>query len=168
MQQQQHQLQLIGILHIGGMVLQSIYGILFQKNTFDILYLQSFLCISISWLVFKDECIISYLMKKYENPKYVLGSEPENITDIIEILPEPIYYVFFYINHYLRMISVLVVNNRTTTISYYICIPSILMYTFYVYDIHYKMQIRKHAYPYFQIVFFIYLCIFLWKTIYIY
>ena len=49
------------------------------------MYIMSFVFIPLSWIMCKDECIISYVCKKLENPHYQLGSEPENVKDIIDL-----------------------------------------------------------------------------------
>ena len=54
----------------------------------------------------KDECIISFLMKKLENPEYVLGKDPSDVSDIINIFPnKKTYELFFHINNISRVIS---------------------------------------------------------------
>ena len=68
----------VGVIHLCGMIIENIYGFLFAKHVLcDKLYAVSFVFIPFSWVVCKDECIISYLIKKYENPHYILGTEPE-------------------------------------------------------------------------------------------
>jgi hypothetical protein len=111
---------IFGKLHLFGMVIKNIYGFIIPKYIlFDKLYLISFVFIQFSWLLCKDECIISYLIKKYKNKNYLLGSEPENIEDIIIIFPNKnVYYFFYNANHLLHICSLLIVNNRTIHIPY--------------------------------------------------
>ena len=64
------------------MIIENIYGFLSSKNIFfDKLYVISFISIPFSWIICKDECIISYVMKKIENPNYILG----NVKDISDL-----------------------------------------------------------------------------------
>jgi hypothetical protein len=112
----------VGIFHLCGMVIEDIYGFIVQKNIFlDKLYIISFVSIPFSWIICKDECIISYIMKKIEDPKYILGTEPENVEDISILFSNKEQYVIFYnINNLLRICSIIIVNHRTTNIQYVI------------------------------------------------
>ena len=68
-------------------------------NNLDKLYIVTFIFIPFSWSFCKDECIVSYLIKKYENPKYILGSEAENADDLINLFPNKnIYFIINKIN----------------------------------------------------------------------
>lgn len=132
--------QTVGLVHLCGMVTENIYGIVIPK-TFghDPAYMTLFLSIPLSWLACKNECIISYLVKKYENPHYHMGSNPENSDDLTCLFPSPQSYAFFYnVNHGLRMVSVIIVNRRSTQIPQNILIPTLVLYTLYVYGINQK------------------------------
>ena len=157
----------IGIFHLCGMIIENIYGFINKKNIlYDKLYIISFVSIPFSWIICKDECFISYIMKKLENPNYILGHEPENVKDISDLfMNEYIYIIFYNINTLLRICSVIIVNNRTTNINLFIIIPTCILYLCYNYDITYKLNCRKKVYPYFQII--LSLCLFttLYKTI---
>jgi hypothetical protein len=154
----------IGILHLFGMIIENVYGFIIKKNVFfDRLYIISFVSIPLSWVMCKDECIVSYIMKKIENPTYVLGSEPENVKDISNLFANEYQYMIFYnVNTLLRICSVIIVNQRTTDVSYIIFIPTCVLYLYYNYDITYKLNYRKKLYPYFQII----LCLYLFATFY--
>jgi len=158
-----------GFLHLFGMVTKNIYGIIIAKNIiFDKIYLTIFLSIPISWILCKDECIISYIIKKYNNKNYILGDNPENVDDISELFyNKKIYFIFYNLNQILQIISIIIVNNRTTNISYYIFIPTIILYIFYIYDISYKINYRKIVYPYFQILLLLYLLLCFYKILYV-
>jgi hypothetical protein len=149
----------IGLLHLCGMIIEKNYGFIFVKQLlFDKLYIISFASIPISWLLCKDECVISYIMKKIENNDYILGKEPENVKDITDLFMNKQHYTILYnINNLLHIFSLVIVNNRTTKISYNIFVPTIILFLLYNYDITYKLNIRKNIYPYFQIILFIYL-----------
>lgn len=132
--------QSVGLLHLGAMVTENIYGFIFPKTFgYDPAYMTLFLSIPLSWLAFKNECIISYLVKKYENPQYCMGSNPENSDDLTCLFPSPQSYAFFYnVNHGLRMVSVIIVNRRSIQIPQNILIPTLVLYTMYVYGINHK------------------------------
>ena len=147
-----------GELHLCGMILEDIYGFITNKNIFDKLYIFSFVAIPFSWVICKDECLISYVIKKIENKKYVLGNEPENVNDISKLFKTKQHYLtFFHINNAARICSVIIVNKRTTNINT-ILIPTCILYLCYNYDITYQFNYRKVVYPYFQIMLCLYFC----------
>lgn len=154
-------------MHLCGMVLENIYGFIIAKNEImDPLYLASFTIIPFSWILCKDECVISYWMKKMENPNYLLGSEPEDTKDIADLFPNKIVYSIFYnANHLLRIGSLVVVNNRTIHLSSFILYPALLFYSCYNYDIAYKLNFRQKIYPYFQIILSVYLFLIFHRSI---
>jgi len=149
----------VGVIHLCGMIIENIYGFIIGKNTlFDKLYIISFVSIPLSWLLCKDECIISYAMKKLENHNYKLGDEPENVKDISDLFSnEYQYFIFYNINTLLRILSVFIVNKRSTNIDNFIFIPACVLYLIYNFDISYKLNYRKKLFPYFQIILFFYL-----------
>jgi hypothetical protein len=157
----------IGTIHLCGMIIENVYGFFVRKNImFDKLYIISFVSIPFSWVVCKDECIISYIMKKLENKNYILGDEPENVKDISNLfINENQYLLFYNVNSLCRIFSVIIVNNRTSKINDCFIIPTCILYLYYNYDITYKLNYRKRLYPYFQIILCIYLTIILYKTI---
>jgi len=155
-----------GILHLCGMILEDIYGFIIQKNIFfDKMYMISFVSIPFSWVLCKDECIISYAMKKIENKNYMLGNDPSNVEDISNLFTnKKQYLIFYHINNILRISSVLLVNKRTTHINDTMMIPTCILFLCYNYDITYNLNYRKILYPYFQIMLCSYLCTICYKT----
>ena len=86
----------IGIIHICGMLVEDMYGFIMRKHIFlDQLYMMSFVTIPLSWIIFKDECIISYLAKKIKNHHYTLGNEPENVNDISDLFTNKQQYFIY-------------------------------------------------------------------------
>jgi hypothetical protein len=158
----------VGLFHLCGMIAENVYGFFILKNIlFDKLYIISFIAIPFSWIVCKVECIISYIMKKMENPYYILGSEPENVKDISNFFTNEYQYIIFYnINTLLRIYSVIIVIKRTTNVDCFVFIPTCMLYLYYNYDITYKLNYRKKLYPYFQIILCSYLFTIFYKTIY--
>jgi len=156
-----------GIIHLYGMIFENIYGFIIGKNiVLDKLYIISFVSIPFSWIICKDECIISYIIKKVENNNYILGNEPENVKDISHLFTnEKQYLIFYNVNNFLRIFSVIIVNKRTTNINYVILIPTCLLYLCYNYDITYKLNYRKLLYPYFQMILCFYFFTIFYKII---
>ena len=134
--------QTVGLVHLCGIVAENIYGIVIPK-TFghDPAYMILFLSVPLSWLACKNECIISYLVKKHENPQYRMGSIPEDSNDLICLFPNPqSYRIFFNVNYGLRMISVFLINHRSMNLPQIILIPTLVLYTLYLYGIKNKRQ----------------------------
>jgi len=95
-----------------------------------------------------------------------LGDEPENVKDISNLfINENQYLLFYNVNNLCRVVSVIIVNNRTSKINDCFIIPACILYLYYNYDITYKFNYRKRLYPYFQIILCMYLTIILYKTI---
>lgn len=150
----------MGLVHFCGMMIENLYGIIFPKHILlDKLYFISVMSVPLSWIICKDECLISYFIKKYENPQYILGSEPDNVKDIEELFYDKLSYsIFCHINHGLRLTSVILVNHRTTYVSYFLMIPTLSLYTMYVYHIFLGCRNNKDLFPYFRIILAFYLC----------
>ena len=139
---------IFGRIHLAGMILQSIYGYFpYVHYNLDHIYLLQNIAIPVSWILCKDECILSYIIKKRENPNYILGSEPQNVKDITDLFPSnPVYYrAFYHINHIVRIGSFIIVNNRTSFLSAYIWYPFLSIYTLYIYDITFQTNYRKQV-----------------------
>jgi len=137
----------IGIFNLCGMIIQNVYGFIIGKNNlFDKLYIISFASITFSWIIFKYECVVSYIIKKIENPNYILGNEPDNVKDISSLFTNERQYIIFHnINILLRIGSVIIVNKRTTRIDYLTIIPTCVLQLFYIYDVLYKLNYRKNV-----------------------
>jgi len=160
--------KIIGFFHLCGMVLENMYGFITTKHLLqDKLYIITFVSRPFSWIICKDECIISYIVKKYDKPDYVLGQEPENVKDISDFFyNDNLYSIFYHINNLLRIISLYKVNYRTTQISYFILNPTIILYLFYIYDIKYNFNYRQIVFPYFQIIMSAYLISLFYNILY--
>jgi len=79
---------IVQIFHIINEILLSFYILIFPHK-YDIYYMIYLLIISIHWMFFKNECILSYIEKKSLDFKYKLGDNPyyhpfqDNIPKII-------------------------------------------------------------------------------------
>jgi hypothetical protein len=71
-------------LHILFPIIISLYGI-WAPPFLDPLFVVYFLMLNTSWIVFKNECIISYFYKKQQNPDYKLGDniDVKDFDDLI-------------------------------------------------------------------------------------
>ena len=162
--------KIIGITHIFFMIIINLYGFIKTNNNTiicDYIYIISFVSISLSWLLLKDECLISYIDKKYSNPNYILGSEPYNVNDIIDLFPSKQFYNIFYIvNHFFRLSSIIIVNNRLGKASWLIVGPMLLLYSLYVITISISDVVKKYRFnKFFRSTLAILLIIFLFINI---
>lgn len=142
----------IGILHLLGMLLVDSYGILTNPHPYlDTLYMVGVFLLPYSWVMCEDECVLSYVVKKYQDPSYRLGSAPE-INDISELFCTQRQYLLFYTaSNAVRVMSIFLVNDRTTHIHACILFPTCFFYVFYSEDIACQWNYRKYFFPYFQI-----------------
>jgi len=145
----------IGVIHLCGMFIENLYGFLVIKNDLlDKIYIITFVTIPFSWIIFRDECIISYIAKKVVNTDYILGSDPENIEDITNLLDKVLCKenqdILLNICSLLRIYSIYIVNLRTTRVCNTILLPTCVLYFLY-------KEYRKLFYPYIQILFCLYI-----------
>ena len=69
-------LVILFILHWFIICISSFYVFIRKSNHYDIMYFVVMISIIFSWLMNKQECIISYLEKKTLYPEYQYGSDP--------------------------------------------------------------------------------------------
>jgi len=84
-----------GILHFSFVVLFMIGSLLYLP--IRILFVFYVECELLSWIVFKNECLFSYLYKKNKDPNYSLGDNPE-LEDIY--IPHWLHYLGYAIRVY--------------------------------------------------------------------
>jgi hypothetical protein len=80
-------MELYGCIHFILYAIYASYGLLFQKNWFDVWYVILSFMMAISWTIFKGECILSLLLKWQKDPSYEMGTD-SNAHDIREFLGE--------------------------------------------------------------------------------
>lgn len=79
---------LTGILHLLIIFYQIFYPIIIQNSVLgDKIYILFHIILVSNWLLFKGECIISYLYKKKYDPNYTMGEKTLDLKDIKDILP---------------------------------------------------------------------------------
>lgn len=61
------------------------YGLVFPKNRIDSLYLLLMFGTICSWTMVNGECLLSYYVKKLQDPDYVAGSKPLELDDFKEM-----------------------------------------------------------------------------------
>ena len=75
---------LVGLLHSAWTVFIAFYAFLVPRQ-YDVYYLAYVLLLVMSWLLCKDECILTYMYKKMLDPTYTLGKSGMSMDDAAEI-----------------------------------------------------------------------------------
>ena len=151
-------LTIIGTAHLFLAIFIGIYGFIFEKSWFDFVYLFYQLIVIFSWPFFNGECPLTYFIKKYRNPDYVMGEDSTDLEDMhllfgsktavyllmtVGILITPIsYYIVFTRNHF----------------PFYIYFPfcvSFLLYTFFprVVSVKNQPELYQNIQNIFKVVF---------------
>jgi hypothetical protein len=105
----------IGKIHLSGIIIRNIYGFVVPDlHELDTLYLMWYYILPVSWLLFRGECVVSYIAKKIKDPSYQLGSEANNNSDIADLFPNHLSYrIFSVVSTAAYFTSVQIVFNRT-------------------------------------------------------
>lgn len=115
--------------------------LIFQNNIFDTFYVFLFILGKLSWIFCKDECIISYLFKIVENPKYKLGDNFNELQDTNKKHKNKYAQLSIILFPFLYATNIILINLRSHII------PTIWMniiiefYFVYLYYIH---SLKKH------------------------
>lgn len=108
----------------------------FFPRKFDYFHLSIVEILIIHWQIFNGECIWTYLIKKKENPNYVMGSDT-NSTDISDDIGEELYRI----GQYGYKLSFLYIYLRLSNFS---IIPQ--FYFFAIYLILYRIKYKHSRY----------------------
>ena len=63
---------LLAYIHVVMSIVVAFYFV-WRQPSFDVYFLLYFILMNLSWVLFKDECLLSYIYKKLEDPTYTLG-----------------------------------------------------------------------------------------------
>jgi len=80
-------MEIIGAMHVLFSMIGLSYAFIFSKNWIDIYYLLGAFSVAISWTLFKGECIITLLYKKYKDPNYQIGDN-QSLDDLTGMFGE--------------------------------------------------------------------------------
>lgn len=83
-------MQIVSIGHSVAAFFLASYGFLFRRSKYDVLLLGIVYTMALLWSLYKGECLLSYYLKKYKDPTYVLGSNV--YSDDIYIVFGPNYF----------------------------------------------------------------------------
>ena len=148
------------------------YFIINKNILFDKLFILLFILGKLSWIVFKDECFISYLYKRVNNKDYVLGDNSTELSDILNIVKNEklkyLLYIALLLFPVIYALEIFYVNSRIGLLPTNILILVLLFYFIYLYYIHFmKKNISKNITNYVAL-FKIFYLVFLLAVIYNY
>jgi hypothetical protein len=164
--------QIIGALHGVWTVFISVYGFIVSKKWgYDFYYMGYMILLVISWLLCKDECLITYVYKKILDPTYTLGKDSNRMADSENIFGKDLSKYVMNLLMIITICSLYIVSSRNNFAPHYVWILFILCYSIYLLILRkfyaprfYDAHLKKHN-PAFRILFFgitlTYLC-FLW------
>jgi hypothetical protein len=111
--QNENNIKIIGGIHLATACFFSIYGLLFKKSRFDIIYVFYTLFLLISWTCFNGGCILSEFIKKKNNKEYIFGQDSKNLDDMIEFMGSPtMVYIIIVIMNIFHAISTFIILKR--------------------------------------------------------
>jgi hypothetical protein len=113
-------------LHYLIEIFYTTYIFIFPKK-FDIYFSLFIFIICLHWIIFKNECILSYIEKKIIDPNYILGSTPNNHIHIN--LLHPFIYFLFSIIIFINILYVLYRNNSMSI--RFLLLTSISIFLYY-------------------------------------
>jgi hypothetical protein len=157
---------IIHLLHVVFSILLVNYPFIIRKNNlYDLIYIISLFILLYSYIILKGECFISYVIHKFENPNYVLGSDLSSVIQHYshifknETLAQ---YVIFYILIMLVISSFLVLKRQDFININYIYLFSLLLL---MYFILLRIESFSNYMDYFNIVFMCYITFILYRVL---
>ena len=123
-------LVIFAIFHIILIIVLSFYCFIFKKSDLDYLYLGYIYIIPLQWTFLNGECLMSYVLKKRQNPRYVAGSNPDNEIKTTFKKHANLVNIASLFQHIFVMINFIIVSNRNQ-ISYLFYIPYIIVIEVY-------------------------------------
>jgi hypothetical protein len=156
---------IIHLLHVILSLLSVNYPFIIRKNDFyDLIYIVLLFILLYSYIILKGECFISYAIKKYENPNYVLGSDLSSVLQHYSYIFKNktiANYVIIYILITLVISSFIVLKRHDFIDINYIYLFSALLLAYFI---SLKMKRFSNYNIYFNIVFMFYITFLLYKA----
>jgi hypothetical protein len=158
-------LYFIHLLHVILSILLVNYPFLFKKNSFyDFIYIISLFILLYSYIILKGECFISYAIKKYRYPNYVIGSNLSVINDYSYIFKNKLFasFVIIYILITFIITSFIVLKRYDFVNVRYIYLFSFLLI---IYLILLKFKQFSNCRFYYNFVFMFYITFLLYRIL---
>ena len=159
---------MVFVIHFIHVVLSLIlvnYPFLVKKNAFyDFIYIVLLFILLYSYIILKGECFVSYAIKKYNDPNYILGSDLSVLNDYSYVFKSITiaHYVIFYIIITLLISSFIVLTRYNFINIRYIYLFTILLFIYFVLI---KIKTNTIIKLYFNIFFMIYITFLLYRVL---
>jgi hypothetical protein len=138
-------LQIIGIFHFLHSPFLIVYPFVFNSPLSNLLYLNYFFGIMISYTFINGECPISYYSKLIIDSNYIAGDKVDYYPEMLTIFPN-IRYVNYYFSITTTIYSVLLLNIiRRLNIPFCILVlpfSSLIIYVLFIRNIYFKRNSR--------------------------
>jgi hypothetical protein len=129
------ELYIIHFIHVVLSLILVNYPFLVKKNPlYDFVYIVLLLLLLCSYIIFKGECFISYAIKKYQYPSYVMGSNLSVLNDFSYVFKNKkvASYVIFYIIITLFISSFIVLKRYNFINVRYIYLFTVLSIIYFI------------------------------------
>jgi len=139
------------------------YPFVFKANASnDFIYIILLLMVLYSYIILQGECFISYVIKKYNDPKYVAGTDISVLDDFSDVFKNKTFasYAISYIIVALVIGSFIALKRYNFINIYYIYLFSVLLCIYF-----FILRTPSLYNVYFNIVFMIYVTFILYKVI---
>jgi hypothetical protein len=116
--------KIFGFTHLCIFMFLASYGLIFNKNKFDYVYLFCMILTILSWTCYNGECPVSYYIKKQKNQNYISGQNSNDLNDIYSIFGDKYKnYVYTFLQIFILLLSISLYlvfkrNNFTNYIFY--------------------------------------------------
>jgi hypothetical protein len=112
-----------------------LYPFLLKNYTLDIIYILFILLEMLSWLLFNDECIVSFWTKKINNHEYKAGDDSLDLSDMKSVIPsfvsKDLLVGFFAVLSIVHSYLLILVNERSHLLKPKYIYTVVLIYLFY-------------------------------------
>jgi hypothetical protein len=132
---------IIGTIHIIFSFLISIYS-LWRRPSYDFLYLLYFLLLNISWILMKNECVVSYLIKTLEDDSYKLGEnlEVEDYQSVLGSKGASAFLNFILFMYAFNVMFVLLKGQLPAKVKMFV-LASLVSYLVYIFSLRSQLSL---------------------------
>ena len=141
----------IGFTHSFSSIMINTLPICYKHPISDKIFILAYTITPISWILCKDECIVSFFVKMLYNPRYILGQAPNDYSDLVSAFRDiHIVNTIFNANTFFQCLSVFYIQQNTLSISPVTFYVPMILRLIYAYDIKWDTKFRNITFPYFQ------------------
>jgi hypothetical protein len=124
--------KVVGFFHILLTFLASIY-FLFRNNNLDKYYILFFCIINLSWVFTKNDCAVSYIVKKLNDSNYKLGDNTriEDYDAVIGPEASAVFIKYLLVMYVINILYIIYVSNIKTPLKVSL-VGVLFSYTLYI------------------------------------